>query len=229
MKRFLICSLMVLIAGMLCIGYVHATTFPTPSPYLGLTFGSDAESGIFSHGDPVLTIELLDVGDFIGTGSAFGFFFDGADVTNLNNLHTIFEIPDGPSLPTPTQIAVIDFNLGNVWDGDSGSLTPQNSFPLGNTANIGFWVYPIAGSGLPVLFTDPALNPAGTDVSGTFPITSTLGSDDYLITFEIPGVIDVLTAHFVGGITPVPEPSTILLLASGLGGLLIYKRRKMKQ
>jgi hypothetical protein len=222
MKRFLIVSLIVLIAGTLCTGQVNATPFSTPPPYtIGgttLTFGSDVDIGLFSPSSSVVSVELFDVADGFGTGSAFGFYF----ASNPANLYTIFGILEGPAI----QIATIDFANGQILDSDSGGI--QSTFTAGS-GNIGFFLLPIYGSGLPILYTEPVLNPTGIDVSGTFPIISTSESDDYLITYKLPIEGNpTIYANLSFGVTPVPEPSTFLFMAFGLGGLLIYKRRRMK-
>jgi len=221
MKKLMTISFIILIACTLCAGYVNATPFPTPPPYtIGgttLTFGSDYDGpGHFSHGNSVVSVELYDAADSLGTGSAFGFYF----VNNPSNLYTVFGVLEGPAI----QIATIDFATGQILDSDSGGT--QSTFPA-NSGNIGFFLLPIYGSSYPLVYTDPSLNPNGVDVSGTFPVISSSRTDDYAITFQVPGG-GTLYGTVNYGLAPVPEPSTLLLLASGLGGLLIYKRRKLK-
>jgi len=222
MKKLMIISFIVLIACALCAGYVNATPFPTPPPYtIGgntLYFGSDYDGpGHFSHSNSVVSVEIYDAADSLGSGSAFGFYF----VNNPTNLYTIFGILEGPAI----QLATIDFTNGQILDSDSGGI--QSTFPA-NSGNIGFFLLPIYGSNYPLVYSDPSLNPNGVDVSGTFPIISTSRTDDYALVFKVPGTNTTLYGTIDYGLAPVPEPSTLLLLACGLGGLLIYKRRKLK-
>ena len=211
MKKFMIISFVVLIASILCAGYVNATPFPTPPPYtIGgttLYFGSDYDGpGHFVHGNQVISVEIYDAADSYMTGSAFGFYF----VNNPANLYTVFGILAGPAI----QLATIDFANGQIWDSDSGVV--QNTFPTG-TGDIGFFLLPIYGSGYPLVYTDPSLNPNGIDVSGTFPIISTSRTDDYALVFKVPGTNTTLHGTINYGLTPVPEPSTLLLLVSVRG------------
>ena len=233
MKKTIYLFSVLVLCTMLFAVNVNANPFPTPDPIDGITFGADLDdSGLFSHSAQVLSIELFDFGDLLNSlgagtvGTSFGFYFEGADVTDTSNLHGIFDINDFTSYPTLSQSAVIDFNQGKVFDVDAG-LTEQSSFS--GSGNIGFAFLFDPTYGVPILFTEPFLNPAGTDVSGTFPI---LGSgspvDPYLITFNLDLGLDtyVIAAEVVSGITPVPEPGTLLLLSSGLAGIVFYRRKK---
>lgn len=222
MKKFMIISFIALIACTLCAGYVNATPYPTPPPYtIGgttLYFGSDYDGpGHFSHGNSLVSVEIYDAADSLGSGSAFGFYF----VNNPSNLYTIFGILEGPAI----QLATIDFANGQILDSDSGGV--QSTFPT-SSGTIGFFLLPIYGSNYPLVYTDPSLNPNGIDVSGTFPIISSSRTDDYALVFKVPGTNTTLYGTIDYGLAPVPEPSTLLLLAAGMGGLLIYKRRKLK-
>jgi len=231
MKKTIYLFSVLVLCAMLFAMNVNANPFPTPDPIDGITFGADLDdSGLFSHSAQVLSIELFDFGDLLTSfggmtgGTSFGFYFEGADVTDTSNLHGIFDIHDFTLYPTLSQSAIIDFDQGKVLDVDAG-LTEQSSFT--GSGNIGF-AFLFDGSG--IFFTEPILN-GGTDVVGTFPI---LGSgspvNPYLLTFNlnlpiIPGTT-VIAAEVVSGITPVPEPGTLILLSSGLAGVVFYRRKK---
>jgi hypothetical protein len=214
---------------MLFTGQVHALPFATPGPGVSpidgtpITFGADLDdTGYFAPSSEAFSIELFDFGDSFGSpfaASAFGFYFEGADVTDVSNLHTIFPIIGAPA----PQFARIDFGTGEIIDLDAGGI--QNTFA--GSGNIGFFLLPDPETALPILFTDPTLNGGSTDVSGTFPIISSPAIDDFLISFNIPGVAP-LSFQIVSGVSPVPEPGTLLLLTSGLAGIGFYQRMRRK-
>jgi hypothetical protein len=115
-----------------------------------------------------------------------------------------------------------DGGVQEYLNGDSFSLTAgallDDSGFLGNAP---LWLYPAGTSGDIDLFnvTTPAYNPSGTAADNT-----------YIGSFEIlggpaPDSVDVLaTVDF--NIEVTPEPSTWLLLATGLVGLLMTMKMR---
>jgi hypothetical protein len=247
MKK-VIYTLTVLLAGVLLFSLtVNANPYPTPDPFpdpTGITtnmwtFGADLDDpGLFMHSSQVVTIELLDLGDLSliagagVVGTSFGFYFEGADVTNPANIHNIFDVSDLTAYPYApvTQSAAIDFNLGKVTDLDDGFLSVQSSFS--GSGNIGFAITPDPSLGIPTLFTEALLNPGGIDVAGTFPIMGTFLVDPYLLTFNLTNPTTsesfVFAAHVAAGVTPVPEPGTLILLSGGLAGLGFFRGRRKR-
>lgn len=228
MKRFYLFFVIAVTGILIFAGNGNAAPLPNPDPSV---FGDDLDDpGLFIPSDLVVNFEVFDPGTFLGLGgNTFGFFFDGMDVTNPANLFTIFDPSDQDTGSIP-QIALIDFSAGIVYDYDDGSsVTPQDTFT--GAGNIGFYLTPDPALGIPTLFTVPSLNLGGEDFAGTFPF---LGppEDDFLIAFEIPdgsGGFIPLGFEVTAGISPVPAPGTLLLLGSGLVGLVGYSRKRVKR
>jgi hypothetical protein len=228
---FLMCTMMVA-------GHVNATPYPTPADITigGTTysFGSDLDdTGIFIHSPNIVTFEFLDAGALapgsVWGGSFFGMYFEGSDVSDPANLITIFDNFD----TAPLSQTNVDFSTGQVFDVTNSTV--QDTFTP-SSGNIGFFLAPDPALGFasdpvlgfPILYSEEALNPLG-DVAATFPILGVAG-DPYMLTFNVPSIQPItISAHVVGGITPIPEPATLLMLSSGLMGLGLYRgQRKQK-
>lgn len=232
MKRF--CELcrfvtVALVLG-LCflVGNVSALTIPTPSPSPPFSFGDDLQDpGLFSVEAQVLSIEIFDFGaETNSAGSEFGFYFEGA--SDPLSLITIFDSSDQA---LPQQSALIDFADGTVADVDESSL--QDTFTPGSGNIIGFYLILDQLFGGGTLFTQSFLNPGGEDHAATFPILSPPENvGDFLIAFAFIDdneSVQEAAFEFASGITPVPEPSTLLLLGFGLLGLATFERKRRRK
>lgn len=188
-----------------------SATITNPNPG---DFADDNGSSLFSPLNPVLAAEIF---DFFPLGSTFGFYFEGADVTNPANLITIFDPGDASG-----NLANIDFATGQVFDVDLAAV--QSVFA--GSGNIGLFLSIPEILPQP-LFSQAFLNPFG-DVMAAFQSLS--NPNEYLIGFEAPfGEGPVLSFHFLSGITAVPEPSTLLLMGVGLLGLRIARARRRER
>lgn len=223
MKKFCMLLAVAVIGVFVFAKNVSAFSFPNPDPtILADDIGG---TGYFTHSDLVASFELFDLGDPVPGGSTFGFFFEGADVTDSANLHTIFDPLDATG-----DLATVSFPDGQIIDNDIGEV-PELQGIFTGSGNIGFFLDPHPDFALPILFTDPLLNPGGTDVALAFPfLDPSLGDFVLAFGFDDPtqGFPIVFAMEAIGGITPVPEPSTLLLFASGLVGLTLYGRKRFK-
>jgi hypothetical protein len=203
MKKFFM-SFAIAFVGVLIFfgGDGAATLIPPPG------FDPDDGTELFIPSDGVLNAEIWDLGAFLVT---FGFFYG----TEPGTLIPIFGPEDETTIGDP-QRALIDFDRGVVWDIDDAER--QSSFFTDLGTDIGFYL----ALGSTTLYTVPSLNPGGVDLAATFP--SLTNPDTYVIGFESESGIP-LAYELVSGITPIPEPATLLLLGSGLAGVAMYRRK----
>ena len=208
-KKFFLLSALILIGVLVFKSNGLTTPFPNPDPS---SLGNDLDDpGVFMYSDPVITVEVFDLGEAdTGVGNTFGFFFED----NPTNIFTIFD-----PLDTNSQLAVIDFTAGIVFDTEDDAV--QDTFT--GSGNIGFFLTPDPAYGLGTLYTIPSLNQGGEDLAATFPI---LGSDDYyIIGFyynDVPFGLELCM-----GVTPVPEPCTFLLFILSLIGFVGFRKQFM--
>ncbi len=172
--------------------------------------------------DVVIGIELWDIGSNSTSllTSTFGFYY----TDDPGTLIPIFDPWDETS-GGDVQSAAIYFNTGTaldglVWDIDDGVW--QASFTPSVGTGIGFYLS-VLGS---TLFTDAVLNTGGQDLVATYPNDS--NASKYLIAFQHPDGFS-MALEVVAGITPVPEPSTMLLLGSGLAAVAGYSYRRRRR
>jgi probable HAF family extracellular repeat protein len=157
-----------------------------------------------------------------GSAAELRFHFDNRDGT-LDNTVTISDIATDGQLAgnTPNSIAVGDLNAdGNV------DFAIANFY--GNTISV---TSPEFAGGTPDRFSISLLNATGTQS-----LVTTDLPDNALLAFDILGPPQGISLSISGAtipnspavtvsVTPVPEPSTWLLLGSGLVGLILWRKR----
>lgn len=155
-----------------------------------------------------------------GWYSVFGFYYAADPSTRIS----IFGSEDTRTLP---QSASIDFNSGNVYDLDDGGSI-QSSFLVQAGSGIGFFQQYYNSDPVPFTLLENSesyLNIGGLDAFAAFQFKS--DPNAYLVGFNHPVSNTFLSYNIVGGITPVPEPSTLLLLGSGAVALGFFNRKRL--
>ncbi len=216
--RKLLLSLLLVCCVSIAVSVSSEALIINPDP---LSFADDNGSELFYPSNSVFSIELLDLGSYVGFPSSFGFYF----ASNPSALISIFEPEDSGG---SDQLALVDFVAGEVADLDEGIV--QDTFTPGLGA-IGFF-YEIdataAGGPQIVLFTQTSRN-NGSDVSATFP--SFTEENLHVLGFELfdddTQMFETVSYNLVGNIDPVPEPSTLMLLCMGFIGIWFVKRKSL--
>lgn len=182
-------------------------------------FADDDGTELFMPSSTVLSVEGYDYAGSLGFPSSFGFFYNSAPLDPI----VIFGAEDQGL----SQVAQIDFANGVVYDLDnSGSV--QSTFAAVKGRSIGFFLFfddNNPSTPVPPLFLT-TITTGGFDVAGTFPYLN--NPANYGIIFELPNGTP-LSLHLVGGVTPVSEPATLLLLGSGFAGLALYGRKRFRR
>jgi len=209
-----------------------------PAPNIA---GDDDGSTLFLPDSVAVSIEILDLGPLLAGGpfpvdgfggSTFGFYF----AHDPKNLITIFDPtdqnPDPGGPDDSAQSALINFLTGEVTDVDEDAT--QSTFAPATDSPIGFYLglsddlVDFFGFDYDTIFTQAFLNPDGVDRAGTFPLLSNPG---YLFGFEGQNPFGdggpiTMGLHVTVNVTRVPEPSTAVLLLSGLLSLMLVSRRR---
>ncbi|MGE3539392.1 MAG: choice-of-anchor E domain-containing protein [Candidatus Tectimicrobiota bacterium] len=169
------------------------------------------------------------------------------DLTWAGTLSTTYtyELHAAPSFDGTAQLLTLDLDFGAVSLGE----TPTLAFTIFNLAGerVGLDLGSITSSGdtaklttnllaftnLGAASSNAYLASLDTTDAGTFSalyllslsdtsVGAAASRTDYLLTLNLTGTV-------VSPVTSVPEPSTCLLLASGLAGLLGYRRRTQRR
>jgi len=185
-----------------------------PGPGLG---GDDLAESFFPNLNPNLNRHVVLIRENFdaipGTiAHAWGFYF----TADPGTLFPIFTSSDaGP----PEQLAVIDFDNGEVVDLDA--LSVDSTFTPSLDA-FGFYLEIEFNAGNPVrVFSEAALNDGGIDSFASFPY---LANPLFrMVAFEVRE--QIYSFEVVDGAIPVPEPTTALLLAGGLAAIASRRRR----
>jgi len=223
MKKICLFFLFIAMVVLILPGNGRATTMTNPNPAL---FAEDDGSQLFIPNSSVFSVEYYDLAGSIGYFSAFGFYFS----SDPSTLIPIFGAADqGVS---GSQVAKIDFAAETVYDLDNSTV--QSTFTNAPGTSIGFFLHIDDDPSTPATFlrlhTESSLNSGGLDAAGTFPVLA--DPTAYGISFIYPQLGTFLSFHVVGGgggITPVPEPSTLLLIGSGLVGLAAYGKKRSRK
>jgi hypothetical protein len=184
-----------------------------PGPGLG---GDDGAETFFVNLNPQFDRHIVLVRETFDAVPAtipheWGFYFTSDPSTRYPIFNASDEAP-------PEQVAVIDFDNGQVVDLDSLAVDAAFTPSLGE---FGFYLLVEFNAGSPVLvYSQAALNPGGVDTFASFPfLPNPLFRQ---VAFEVRE--QIFSLQVVDGAIPVPEPVTAVLLAGGLA-MLASRRR----
>lgn len=210
---FLLCALVILIAA---VRGVQAAPVPPPIP--GLL--PDAGDSYFLTGPVATSVEVV---DYLEPDTVFGFYFAGDHTT----LIPLFGSDDLTAGGPPSQTALVDFGGGAVYDGESGSGSPESTFTP-TAAAIGFYL----AVGPAILYSDPGLNFGGLDLFTAYQYDSDPLTWGFLFEgIEADGTLLPISFHTVSGLTAlpgseVPLPPALFLLVAPLAWLAAMGRRR---
>lgn len=197
----------VFFAAIILFAGTAGATIVNPNPAV---WEDDQGASLFDPTGVSINIEVFDyLGGLVGT--TFGFYFEG----DSTNRVTVFGSED-QTTPSDPQTALINFGTGFVWDADDSVF---QSFFSPSAANIGFFLTRVGTT----LFSEPGLNPSDADIFAAFKSISS--PHTYLLGFEsLAG--NTVYFEVVSGVAAVPEPSTLVLLGSGLTAFAILARKR---
>ena len=167
---------------------------------------------------------LYSYGWYTNSGSLLGVISGNNNNNNIEALEGWIEEKTGDSLElTKTTVSITNYNAsGEIITGASNTGTWEVT-PAGNT--ISFYAVK-AGNHYAVYEEDPA---QGDGSWSTYDLWK-YGQDHDINGLGGNGGLEV--SHFTGydpGTTPVPEPSTMLLLGTGILGLVTFGRKRLNK
>ncbi|MCK9374677.1 MAG: PEP-CTERM sorting domain-containing protein [Syntrophobacterales bacterium] len=209
LKLFLAVGLVVLMAAPSLAGLAVDFTSPTP--------GNDFNNGLSNVGFQFTTSTSMLI-------TALGYYDAGLDGLLESHAVGIFDAndpnnPDFPAAPlVSTTVPAGNGNLNGFFQ--MSTLTTAYNLAPGN-----YYLMGVTGAG------DPALDPYTFDPNGftvgagiTFVAGAFASGGDLTFPAPVEGVNGYFGPNFATGTSPVPVPPTVLLLGSGLLGLVGLRR-----
>jgi len=185
----------------------------------GFGGGTNAASQVISPGgfDPLLAL-------FAGTGSTASIFNIGGDPNNPAGTSDTLSNYGSFTGCGPAGFVTIGTGLGSTICGD---ITMNLTLPAGTyTAVLGdanYWPNALVVPG------DSTLGDGFTDATaGAFQTCNTTSDGLFCVTDTNAYALDITGLPDGGTATPTPEPSTLLLLGTGLAGLAAWRRKSFR-
>lgn len=191
---------------------------------------------ISASADGVAYTVTVDTSSIAGTAGSLDFQFNpGGMVTQAANLQILSFASDG-SLSSPTLTGDVTGALPGTVSFDNG--TGYNDYFAGFTYGdtLSFELNLLG----PAIISPDGTSTSGSafafsmfsDSGGTIPALTTDTTDGYALTANVNSDGTVTLTNYSSQLTPgpisTPEPGTLLLLASGLSGLVVLRMRSWR-